>query len=71
MQRQLGLTTAPSPARPAKPITATRLQNILHLPYYKGVISFQGMDYVGAHEPLVNSQTWQTVQQGVRFAAHG
>ena len=60
---ELGLTTAPSPARPAKPITATRLQNILHLPYYKGVISFQGVDYVGAHEPLVDSQTWQTVQQ--------
>ena len=60
---ELGLTTAPSPARPAKPITATRLQNILHLPYYKGVISFQGVDYVGAHEPLVDNQTWQTVQQ--------
>ena len=60
---ELGLTTAPSPARPAKPITATRLQNILHLPYYKGVISFQGVDYVGAHEPLIDSQTWQTVQQ--------
>ena len=60
---ELGLTTVPSPARPAKPITATRLQNILHLPYYKGIISFQGVDYVGAHEPLVDSQTWQTVQQ--------
>ena len=60
---ELGLTTASSPARPAKPITATRLQNILHLPYYKGIISFQGVEYVGAHEPLVDSQTWQTVQQ--------
>ena len=58
----LGLSIPPTPRRPAKPITATRLHEILRHPYYKGVISFQGVEYAGAHEPLVDSQTWQTVQ---------
>ena len=58
----LGLTIPPTPRRPAKPITATRLHEILRHPYYKGIVTFQGVEYVGKHEPLVDSQTWQTVQ---------
>ena len=58
----LGLNIPPTPRRPAKPITATRLHEILRHPYYKGVVQFQGVEYAGKHEPLVDSQTWQTVQ---------
>ena len=58
----LGLTIPPTPRRPAKPITATRLHEILRHPYYKGIVTFQGVEYAGKHEPLVDSQTWQTVQ---------
>ena len=58
----LGLSIPPTPRRPAKPITATRLHEILRHPYYKGVVTFQGVEYPGKHEPLVDSQTWQTVQ---------
>ena len=58
----LGLTIPPTPRRPAKPITATRLHEILRHPYYKGIVTFQGVEYPGKHEPLVDSQTWQTVQ---------
>ena len=57
-----GLTIPPTPRRPAKPITATRLHEILRHPYYKGIVTFQGVEYAGKHEPLVDSQTWQTVQ---------
>ena len=57
-----GLTIPPTPRRPAKPITATRLHEILCHPYYKGIVTFQGVEYAGKHEPLVDSQTWQTVQ---------
>ena len=58
----LGLSIPPTPRRCAKPITATRLHEILRHPYYKGVVTFQGVEYAGKHEPLVDSQTWQTVQ---------
>ena len=58
----LGLSIPPTPRRPAKPITATRLHEILRHPYYKGIVTFQGVEYPGKHEPLVDSQTWQTVQ---------
>ncbi|OLO87595.1 recombinase family protein [Actinomyces naeslundii] len=58
----LGLSIPPTPRRCAKPITTTRLHKILRHPYYKGVVTFQGVEYPGKHEPLVDSQTWQTVQ---------
>ncbi|WP_332306273.1 recombinase family protein [Actinomyces sp. oral taxon 171] len=58
----VGLNIPPTPRRCAKPITATRLQEILRHPYYKGIVTFQGVEYPGKHEPLVDSQTWQTVQ---------
>ena len=58
----LGLSIPPTPRRPAKPITATRLHEILRHPYYKGIVTFQGVEYPGKHEPLVDSQIWQTVQ---------
>ena len=58
----LGLSIPPTPRRCAKPITTTRLHKILRHPYYKGVISFQGVEYVGAHEPLVDEETWCQVQ---------
>ena len=58
----LGLNIPPTPRRCAKPITTTRLHEILRHPYYKGVVQFQGVEYAGKHEPLVDSQTWQTVQ---------
>ena len=35
---------------------------MLRHPYYKGVISFQGVEYAGAHEPLVDEETWSQVQ---------
>ena len=58
----LGLSIPSTPRRCAKPITATRLHEILRHPYYKGIVTFQGVEYAGKHEPLVDSQTWQTVQ---------
>ena len=58
----LGLSIPPTPRRCAKPITATRVHEILRHPYYKGIVTFQGVEYPGKHEPLVDSQTWQTVQ---------
>ena len=58
----LGLDVPATPTRPARPITTTRLHKILRHPYYKGTISFQGVEYPGAHEPLVDEETWSQVQ---------
>ena len=58
----LGLSIPPTPRRCAKPITTARLHKILRHPYYKGVISFQGVEYAGTHEPLVDEETWSQVQ---------
>ena len=57
-----GLTIPPTARKPANPVSVRLLQTLLRNPYYKGVISFQGVEYPGAHEPLVDAATWQTVQ---------
>ena len=58
----LGLDVPATPSKPARPITKGRLHTLLRHPYYKGVVQFQGVEYAGKHEPLVDEETWQTVQ---------
>ena len=58
----LGLDVPATPTRPARPITKGRLHTLLRHPYYKGVVQFQGVEYAGKHEPLVDEETWQAVQ---------
>ena len=58
----LGLDVPATPSRPARPITKGRLHTLLRHPYYKGVVQFQGVEYAGKHEALVDEETWQTVQ---------
>ncbi|GAB3214188.1 hypothetical protein GCM10027294_52460 [Marinactinospora endophytica] len=57
-----GLTTRPTPAQPARPITTTTLHKVLTNPYYQGTVTFRGLTYDGAHTPLVDSETWLRVQ---------
>ena len=57
-----GLTTVPTAHKPAKAVSGAQLHRMLRHPYYKGVISFQGVEYAGAHEPLVDEETWRHVQ---------
>ena len=63
-----GLTIPPTARKPANPISVGRLQKLLRHPYYKGIVTFQGVEYAGQHEPLVDAATWQTVQD--ILAAH-
>ena len=58
----LGLDVPATPSKPARPITKGRLHTLLRHPYYKGVVQFQGVEYAGKHEPLVDEETWQAVQ---------
>ncbi|GAA4683380.1 hypothetical protein GCM10023197_45130 [Gordonia humi] len=57
-----GLTTRPTPSRPAKPVTTTGLHKILTNPYFQGTVTFGGVTYDGTHEPLVDTETWLRVQ---------
>ena len=66
-----GLTIPPTARKPTNPVSVRLLQTLLRNPYYKGVISFQGVEYAGAHEPLVDAATWQTVQDILTAHANG
>ena len=66
-----GLTIPPTARKPANPVSVRLLQTLLRNPYYKGVISFQGVEYAGAHEPLVDAAAWQTVQDILTAHANG
>lgn len=57
-----GLTTPPTPKRPAKPPALSTIQKLLSNPYYKGNVRFRGATYDGLHEPLVSPEVWYRVQ---------
>lgn len=63
MLEERGLTTRPSPSRPAQGVSRSRLALILRNPYYTGVIRYKGSLYVGRHEPLVSKETFLKVQE--------
>jgi DNA invertase Pin-like site-specific DNA recombinase len=57
-----GLTSLPTPKRPAKPIRINTLARMLHNPYYRGEIVYKGARHMGTHDPLVNDLVWLKVQ---------
>ena len=57
-----GLTTRATPRIPSQPINKKSLNKVLINPYYKGIVSYQGVEYDGAHPSLVDPDTWQQVQ---------
>jgi site-specific DNA recombinase len=57
-----GLVSVPGPRRPSKPLGASQFHRPLHNPYYKGIVRYRGVAYVGTHEPLVDVETWSRVQ---------
>lgn len=63
-----GLTTVPTPKRPAHPISLSGLHNILGNPYYRGEITYRGATYRGVHELFVPPEVWYQVQNVL--AAH-
>jgi site-specific DNA recombinase len=68
---KLGLTTAPTPKMPSKPITDGLLHKVFTNPYYKGTVKFQDVHYPGRHEPLVDETTWQKVQDVIASHVNG
>lgn len=58
-----GLTTVPGPRSPGRPLRVSHLHTLLRHPYYVGIVRYQGALYEGKHQPLVDHQTWQRVQE--------
>lgn len=48
-----------------------QLHRMLRLPYYKGIVTLQGVEYPGQHEPLVDVETWQNVQTVLASRRYG
>lgn len=57
-----GLTTVGGPKTPSKPLSVSQLARLLKHPFYKGIVRYKSVEYPGAHEPLVTTETWQRVQ---------
>jgi site-specific DNA recombinase len=57
-----GLTSRPTPTKPAQPISLTTMYHILQNPYYMGVVSYQGIHYEGKHQALVEPDRWLAIQ---------
>lgn len=57
-----GLTTRPG-RYPAREVSTSKLGKMLEDRYYLGFVTFQGEEYPGRHEPLVDYDTWERVQE--------
>ena len=57
-----GLTTRPTPKLGGKPVELSHVAALLSRPYYIGLVTFNGVEYVGTHEPLVDVDTYARVQ---------
>ncbi|MHB8380521.1 MAG: recombinase family protein [Acidimicrobiales bacterium] len=68
---QRGLTTTPTPRMPSRPISEGLLHKVLTNPYYKGQTKFQGVQYEGRHEALVDEAIWQRVQDVLASHVNG
>ena len=59
---QRGFTTVPTPRVPSKPITEGFLHRVLTNSYYRGIVTYKGVQYDGRHPRLVDDTTWHRVQ---------
>lgn len=62
---QLGFTLAPRAGKPPRVLTVSVLQRMLRNPYYRGIVTYVGVEYPGTHEPVVDPALWQRVQDAL------
>ncbi len=58
-----GLRTRPTAKRPPGKLSKSALAELLQDPYYIGVVRFKGAEYQGVHPPLIDTETFQKVQE--------
>ena len=66
-----GLCTRSTPKLPSTPMNSSLLQKILVNPYYRGKILYNGVEYDGAHTPLIDEKTWFDVQDVLKNHQNG
>lgn len=66
-----GLMMAKTAKLPAKPVETRQVHQILTNPYYLGIVSYKGAQYPGNHEPLIDQETFQKVQQILKSKING
>ena len=59
---QEGLRSLGTRRYPERPLSASRIHNMLRNPYYAGIVQWNGQRYPGKHEPLVDQDTFDRVQ---------
>ena len=57
-----GLMQRATARRVARPLPSNKLHNVLRNRYYIGFVSWEGIEYPGRHEPLVDQATFDSVQ---------
>ena len=58
-----GLRTKQSVRYGAKPLSRAQVHRTLTNPYYKGVVSYEGVEYPAQHPPLVDAETFARIDQ--------
>jgi site-specific DNA recombinase len=66
-----GLLSKGGPNTPRKPLGTSVMHRMLSNPYYKGIVVFNGVAYEGKHEPIVDAETWQRVQDVLASKVNG
>ncbi len=61
-----GLRKPASPKRPARPLARSNVAKMLGNRYYVGVVTWEGVDYPGRHEPLIDEDVFEAVQAILR-----
>ena len=60
--KQRGLRSRETPKVPARPLSASRIQEMLRNPYYVGIVVYLGRRATGRHETLIDRDTFDRVQ---------
>ena len=58
-----GLRSRPTPTRPAGKVRRSVLAELLHNPYYVGVVRFKGAEYEGHHPKLIAPELFERCQE--------
>jgi site-specific DNA recombinase len=58
-----GLTSRPGPRKASGPLALSQFCRIMRNPYYIGIVTYKGVEYPGKHQPIVDRQTYDRVQE--------
>lgn len=64
-----GLSTRPTRKRPAKSVKTSTLGRVLSNPYYIGMVSYEGVQQQGRHDPLITPHLFLRVAEVLRAHA--